>query len=117
MAAVAFDINGTIDADPATFQALMSALVAAGHQVYVLTGSSSPTVTKQDRAEKKHYLEQLGCGQSYTKLKVFPDPPHKAKAKFCQKYNVNLLFDNSVKNAQLASKFCTVVLPWNNKAD
>lgn len=117
MAKIALDINGTIDSDPAVYESLMSALMAAGHQVVILTGCSSPKVTKQDIAEKKHLLESIGCGKCYDQLVVFPDPPHKAKAKWCQKHNVDMLIDNSVKNAQLASEYCTVLLPWNNRAD
>jgi uncharacterized HAD superfamily protein len=114
---VAIDINGTIDADPVTYQSLMAALRAAGHQVVILTGCSSPKATKKDKQEKAEYLESLGCGDCYDKLKVFGDPPHKSKAKYCKKHHVDILIDNSVKNAQLASKFCTVLLPWNDKAD
>ena len=114
---VALDIDGTIDSAPADFETLMSALRAAGSQVVVLTGCSSTKPTKRDKAEKAEYLESLGCGHCYDKLVVFGDPPHKAKAKWCKRHKVDILIDNSVKNAQLASAYCTVLLPWNNKAD
>lgn len=114
---VAFDIDGCIDSDPSTFGSLMSALKAAGHQVLVLTGCSSKHVTPQDVQEKAQYLNSLGLGHCWDKLVVFGDPPHKAKAKYCGKKGVNLLVDNSVQNAQLASKYCTVLLPWNTKTD
>lgn len=114
---VAFDLNGTIDADPVAYESLMSALMAAGHQVVVLTGCSAPKPTPKDYQEKAQLLESLGCGKCYDKLVLFGDPPHKAKAKWCKKHGVDILIDNSVKNAQLADKFCTVLLPWNNKAD
>jgi putative intracellular protease/amidase len=114
---VAFDIDGTIDSAPADFQSLMEALRAAGNHVVVLTWCSAKKPTKKDRAEKAEYLEHLGCGHCYDKLVVFGDPPHKAKAKWCKKHKVDILVDNSVKNAQLASDYCTVLLPWNTKAD
>jgi len=114
---VALDINGTIDADPVDYESLMSALRAAGHQVVILTGCSSPKPTKADIKEKADYLQSIGCGHCYDKLKVFGDPPHEAKAKYCKKHHVDILIDNSVKNAQLASEHCTVLLPWNDKQD
>lgn len=117
MAKIAVDINGTIDAAPAVFESLLSALRAAGHQVVILTGCSAPKPTKQDVAEKAQLLESLGCGACYDKLVVFGDPPHKGKAKWCKKHNVDCLIDNSVKNAQLASKYTTVLLPWASKVD
>lgn len=113
----AFDIDGTIDSDPAAFQTLMSALRAGGNQVVIITGCSSKKPTKQDKAEKAEYLEHLGCGDCYDKLVVLGDPPHKKKARYCKKHHVDILIDNSVKNAQLAADYCTVLLPWNNKAD
>lgn len=114
---VAFDIDGTLDLDPADMQSLMAALKAAGHQVVVLTGCSEQTPTQNDVAQKTQYLKSLGMGSCYGLLVVFGDPPHKAKAKWCKKHNVALLFDNSVKNAKLASKYCTVLLPWASKTD
>lgn len=116
---VAFDIDGTLDQDPVNFESLCSALMAAGHRVSVVTGCSGDKVSAQDKADKASYLSQIGFerGAQYDKLKVFPDPPHKKKAKWCKKHNVAFLFDNSVKNAQLASEYCTVLLPWNDKAD
>lgn len=114
---VAFDIDGTLDADPTDFESLMAALKAAGHQIVVITGASSKKVTQQDYEDKANYLNELGLGNCYDELVVFGDPPHKAKAKYCKKHNVALLFDNSVKNAKLASKYCVVLVPWANKTD
>ncbi len=99
------------------FQSLMAALIAAGHQVIILTGCSSPTPTAADKAKKAEYLNSLGMGKDYTKLVVFGDPPHKAKAKWCKKHNVDLLIDNSVQNAKLASKYCLVLVPWSSATD
>ena len=114
---VAFDIDGTVDADPAVFQSLMAALKASGNQVVILTGCSSPTPTAQDRQKKVQYLNSLGVGKDYDQLVVFGDPPHKQMAKWCKKNKVDLLIDNSVQNAKLASKYCLVFVPWNNITD
>ena len=114
---VAIDIDGSADSDPPVFQSLMAALMAAGHQVVILTGCSSPTPTKQDKEKKAAYLQSIGLGKCYNQLVVFGDPPHKAKAKWCKKNNVDLLIDNSVQNAKLASKYCLVFVPWNTLQD
>ncbi|HVA05513.1 MAG TPA: hypothetical protein VNG12_02110 [Acidimicrobiales bacterium] len=114
---VGFDIDGTLDLDPSSMQSLMSALMAAGHQVVVLTGCSSKKPTKQDIAEKAQYLNSVGMGHAYDRLVVFGDPPHKKKAKWCKKHNVAILIDNSQENAKLASQYCTVLLPWASQTD
>lgn len=109
---VAVDVDGTIDADPATFGSLMQALTAAGHRVAVLTGASGKKVTPDEVAAKADYLNELGVGHCYDRLVVFGDPPHKAKAKWCRKHGVSLLIDNSTKTAPLAAKVTTVLVPW-----
>lgn len=114
---VCLDIDGTIDADPVSFESLMSALTAAGHRVVILTGCSSKKPGPRDLADKRRYLNSIGVGHCYDEVVVFGDPPHKAKAKWLKKHNADILIDNSVKNAQLAASFCTVLMPWNNKAD
>jgi uncharacterized HAD superfamily protein len=114
---VAFDIDGTLDIDPTAFQSLMSALVAAGHEVVVLTGCSSRHPSQGDLTAKQEYLTAMGMGHCWHELVVFGDPPHKPKAKWVEKHNVDILVDNSRKNAKLSSKFCTVLLPWNSKTD
>lgn len=111
---VGVDLDGTIDADPATMQSLMTALRAAGHVVIVMTGCSTDQPTQQDVADKIGYLNSLGLGHCWDEIVVFPAPPHKAKAKFCRKRNVSLLIDNNAKNAKFASEFCTVLVPWNS---
>lgn len=112
---VGFDIDGTVDSDPASFGSLMAALRAAGHQVVVLTGVSAPTVSEHDLAAKAEYLTSLGLGHCWDTLVAFGDPPHKAKAKWCRKHNVAIMVDNSIKNAKLASRYCTVLVPWGSR--
>jgi hypothetical protein len=57
---VAIDVDGCIDAAPRELQSLCSALIAAGHEVDVVTGNSDSPVTAQDRQEKLNYLNSLG---------------------------------------------------------
>ncbi len=114
---VAFDIDGTLDEDPSVMASLMNALRAAGHDVVVLTGASDKKPTKADWQAKAEYLNSLGMGSAYDQLVVFGDPPHKAKAKWIKKHNVDLLVDNSAENADLAEGNCTVLVPWNSMID
>lgn len=115
MALFAFDIDGTIDADPTNFLAIMQALRAAGNKIAICTGCAGRVVGPEDIAEKAQYLRSLGVGDAYDMLVVFPDPPHVAKADWCKNNGVNVLFDNSRENAELTSPFCTVLVPWSTR--
>jgi len=114
---VAFDIDGTLDTNKVDMASLLSALHSAGHRISIVTGSSSPIPGKQDVADKMDYLRSLGMDDYWDTLVVIGDPPHAAKAEWCKKNNVDMLFDNSVQNAKLASKYTLVMLPWNSKQD
>ncbi len=114
---VAFDIDGTVDSDPAVFQSLLMALKAAGHQVIILTGVSSETVSPSDVESKKQYLNSIGLGKCYNQIVCFGDPPHQAKAQWIKKNKVDLFVDNSAANAQLAADHCLVLVPWNTLID
>jgi hypothetical protein len=111
----AFDVDGTIDADPPLFLSLMQALRAAGHSVVVLTGAGTDKVAPDDIAQKKEYLQSLGCADAYDKLVVFAAPPAEAKAAWIKNNGVDVLFDNNRGNAQAASQYCTVLLPWASR--
>ena len=114
---VGVDIDGTADLDPSVMGSLMMALKTAGHNVVVLTGASDPIPSQADWQAKADYLKQIGLGSAWNKLVVFGDPPHKAKAKWCHKHNVDLLLDNSAENADLAAKYSIVLVPWNSMID
>ena len=96
---------------------LMNALRAAGHNVVILTGASDKKPSQADWDSKAGYLKSLGMGAAWDKLVVFGDPPHKAKAKWIKKHNVDLLVDNSAENAELSAEHCTVLVPWNSMID
>lgn len=114
---VGLDLDGTLDADPSVMASLMNALKAAGHRVVVMTGSSQKHPDQQDLQEKANYLRSLGLQDAYDELVVFGDPPHKAKAKWIKKNHVDLYIDNSAENAELASKYCLALVPWNTMID
>jgi hypothetical protein len=111
---VAIDLDGVLDEDPAMFASMMTALRAAGHKVSVVTGCSSKKPSQTDIDEKSQLLSTLGMGHAYDQLVVIGDPPHKAKAKWCKQNKVDALIDNDVQNANRASKYCTVLVPWNS---
>lgn len=96
------------------FASLLAALRAAGHRVAVLTGASSDHPNQQDWQDKAHYLTSLGMANDWDTLVVFPNPPHKPKAKWCRKNAVSILFENDAKNAKFAAEYCTVILPWQS---
>lgn len=114
---VAFDIDGTLDTDPVNMASLLSALHQCGHRISILTGSSNEVPGKQDVQDKINFLRKLGMDPMWDTLVVIGDPPHAAKAKWCKDNGVDILFDNSVQNAKLASEHTLVMLPWNSKQD
>lgn len=121
MAYAIFDIDGTIAAAPAQTQEIASALIAAGHRVGVLTGSSSDPVTQADWDNKANYLNSLGFGQSYHDLTVIsnqvPGGLAQAKADWLSANGVDIYVDNSQANAEAAVEagIDFVVVPWASK--
>lgn len=109
---LAIDVDGTADADPGMFCALMCAVKAAGGRVVVLTGASDSTIQPGEMQAKAEYLSKLGLGHAWDELVVFPSPPHAAKAQWCKDNGVDVLIDNSIKTAKKATSFCTVLVPW-----
>jgi hypothetical protein len=113
---VGFDIDGCIDADPSAWLSLALALKAAGHGVAILTGSSEATDLPEYQA-KAEYLQSMGwkSGVAYDELVIFQNPTSKAKAKWCRKHHVEILFDNDIGNAEAAMRYCVVAVPWATK--
>ena len=112
---VGIDIDGTVDAYPDEFRALMQAIRSSGNDVVILTGCSKEKVTPEDITAKKEYLANLGCAECYDSLVVFAHPPEKEKAKWIEENDVDILIDNDRKNCQLASKSCLCLLPWQTR--
>ena len=108
---VAVDLDGTLDSSEAV-RTLVKKLHARGHKVSVLTGTHLPEVNKEARKLKKAKLKAIGMKGHYSKLKVYTNPPGKAKAKYCEKKKVSLMIDNSLSNANLAPGSTTVLVPW-----
>jgi hypothetical protein len=107
----AFDLDGTLDADPEVFLALMQALRTSGNRVVVATGYSGP-VTPEVITAKKEYLATLGFANAYDELVVFADPPTEAKAAWLKTNRADCLIDNNRANAEVVSANCLVLVPW-----
>jgi hypothetical protein len=112
---LAIDIDGTADCDPPVFLSLMQALRCAGHRVVILTGCSNSEVVPQDIIDKETYLTALGLGEAYDQLVVFADPPAEPKAEWIKNNGADMLIDNNRKNCELASQYCTALLPWSTR--
>ena len=121
MATVAFDIDGTVAAAPHQMQELASSLMAAGHEVIILTGTGNDAVTQDIVDAKSNYLNSLGMGQSYNTLTVIANNVagglDQAKAQWCKDNGVDVLIDNSQKNAQAAvnAGIELVLVPWASR--
>lgn len=114
---IACDVDGTIDSDPQVFQTLCSALRSAGCQVAVLTGfHTDAPISPQDVQAKQEYLAQIGFS-AFDQLAVFPDDKNlpQAKAQWCEDHGADCLIDNDRGNAQAASSFCLVLVPWGTR--
>jgi len=95
----------------------MGALLAAGHRVSILTGSSNMPVTQQDFDEKANYLRSLGMGESYNDMTVISNQIKgglpQAKADWLQMAGADIYVDNSKANASAAIGVVDMVLvPW-----
>ena len=113
---VAFDVDVLLDAAPAIMQSFCSALVAAGHHVYVITGVEADTVTPTDIVNKTRYLTGLGFGKgTFTQVIVVPDPHPENKAKAIEDNKIEVLFDNNIANIKASKTLCACFLLWNNK--
>ena len=118
---VAVDLDNTIDATPKEMQSLMTALMAAGHVVVVLTGTAEDVVTQEVWNDKNQYLNTLGCSTCWNQLTVIASPDGSgsdAKAKWCDEHGVDILIDNSKENARAATAAGVplVLVPWASRS-
>jgi hypothetical protein len=120
---VAVDIDGTLDANPREMQSIMSALVAAGHIVSIVTGTSDGSVTQNDWDNKAAYVASLGCAECWSDLTVVAHGVGNGndlatqKAQWLVDNGVDVYFDNTVANIKAANKagIKLCVLPWGSR--
>jgi hypothetical protein len=96
-------------------QALMTALMAAGHKVAVVTGVPGDKVVPQDTIDKAAYLQSLGCAECYDQLVVLAEPHDENKAEWLKANHADLLVDNNKSNAKAAMGTCCVLVPWASR--
>lgn len=98
MAAFGFDIDGTISAAPDVYRMIMRALVDAGHQVHVITGTGDGEATpdKYERRTAQLAEWRLRKGWEWTHLHIVcrPDCGQK-KAVYCAEQGIQMMFEDS----------------------
>lgn len=100
------DLDNTIDANPAQFQTIMSALKSCGHTVIVVTGTGDDTATQQRWQEKCDYLTSLGCGQCWDELVIMAHPGGDIaddKSAWMVANDVHCFIDSTMVNAKSAN--------------
>ena len=117
---IAVDIDGTIDANPDEMRSIMGSLMAAGHHVIVLTGTSDRVATQVDWDDKFDYLRSLGCGAVWDQLVVVPHGKGEVadvKAQWCKDNGVDVMIDNDKGNAKAAidAGVPLVLVPWASR--
>ena len=123
MTVYAFDIDGTIDADPYLYEQLMGAIVAKGDRVFIITGVPSFTVAPADVDAKQTYLASMGITPAlYSDLIVLPldpggDTGHSlGKAQALVDNAIECLFDNSKANIKAAAAVGVLTFyVWNSR--
>ena len=118
---IAIDLDNTIDATPKQFQSMMSALIAGGNKVTVLTGTDGDVATQEIWDAKAQYLNSLGCGSCWTDMTVIPHMNGNGpelKAQWCKDNGVDILIDNSKDNAKasIAVGVPLVLVPWATRS-
>lgn len=102
-----FDIDGTITRAPGALWAIADALLDAGHQVHVLTGTMDKAVTTQHKIEREAQLDAHGF-KEWTKLHIVVSPHAENKAKYCVDNDIVLMFEDSDRYSEAISKVTTV---------
>ena len=116
---IAFDLHGTIDSNPEEFKEVMKKILQSGKMVYVISGS--PVMEIEDELNKLtiekgiHYNDSfsivnfvgeelkspiwINLNKNTKKLNWFCDDIlwDSAKSLICQKYDIHVLFDDSLK--------------------
>jgi len=115
---VAVDIDGAIDAYPRELQSLMSALMAAGHRVHILTATSGDEATEHGAQTKVNYLNNLGMGECWHRLvEVDSDDVPTAKVNYMTDAGADVFIDNDEANCAAAAKagIPLVLMPWQSR--
>jgi len=104
---VCVDLDGTISAFPQEIGALMSGLMAQGHEVHILTGHKAESASPEVAREKIALVKSLGCENNWDKLVLVANPKNKvakAKVAYMRHAGASVLIDNDKHNVKAASK-------------
>jgi ABC-type arginine/histidine transport system permease subunit len=102
-----FDIDGTITRSPEALWAIADALLAAGHEVHVLTGTMD-TVLLDSHFEGR-VTQLLAHGfNAWSHLHIVLSPHAKNKAQYCVDNDIVLMFEDSETYSEAISKVTTV---------
>lgn len=88
-----FDVDGTITAAPEAFAALAAALLAAGHEVHVITGTMD-ALTEAQFAARRAQLASHGFPVP-TALHIVTAPHAEQKAAYCRDHEIVMMFEDS----------------------
>ena len=113
------DLDNTIGSFPQAFQTVCSAMVQAGHSVYVVSGADTDQESEIDAATvqgKKDMLTSLGFGPgTYSQLIIVPRPHPTNKAAKIAELGVHMYVDNKAKTTKKASQHAASLLLVNSK--
>jgi hypothetical protein len=113
---IGFDLDGVIDSFPRQSQTIISAMAAAGHRVFVITGYGGTGAIPPDIVQgKRTYLASLGI-TTYSDLIVVPQPNAPNKAQAIVDNGIDVFIDNDKDNIKGATaNGCMSLLLWNSK--
>lgn len=113
MMKIAFDLHGTIDADPKFYSAFMQELQELGIEVWIISGPPAEQVIKElEGLGIKHYDKVVGVvsylleiGHKPTKVEgnnfwFDEEAWWKSKAQICKENKINCILDNEIKYAE-----------------
>lgn len=102
-----FDIDGTITRAPEALWAIADALLTAGHQVHVLTGTMDEVLTAQHMLDREAQLNAHGF-MDWTQLHIVLAPHAANKAQYCVDNGIVLMFEDSEHYSKAISQVTTV---------
>jgi len=105
---IGLDIHGVIDKDPRTFAELARVLIAAGHEVHIITGQRwdvAERILKAHKVPYTHHFSILDHYRGHLAAKIWKDEHgnewmdaemwNRAKALYCAKHGIKLHIDDS----------------------
>lgn len=105
-----FDIDGTISEAQPAYAAMIAALLAAGHECHILTGTMDPEATEAHYRERVEQLNSMGIHE-WTKLHIVTSPGNiQQKADYCRENDICFMFEDSAAYADAIRHVTTCVL-------